>query len=311
MSYQLSPESTFANVQRPARRPAAARAGRFAPTRTARLMRGLYAVLCRVLPPVAAHLAYAQLATPPRAPLRDGRSALRDQAIRHQLPFGKGHLAVLSWGRGPVVLLVHGWGSHATHLGHLVGPLVNAGFQVVAFDAPAHGQSSGRATDLVQFASAIAAVAAHAGPLHAVLAHSFGASMALYAQRDWGLEARRMVLVASFDHCNWFTEAFAEHAGLTPGVLARVRERLVRLYGGRLDWARMSVVDMLRAGSAPTLVVHDEDDEEIPFEHGLALAKARPDIAFRRTRGYGHHLVLRSAGVVDGIVAFIAGKEAS
>lgn len=38
----------------------------------------------------------------------------------------------------------------------------------------------------------------------------------------------------------------------------------------------MSVVDTPRASDAPTLVVHDEDDEEIPFEHGLALANARP-----------------------------------
>jgi pimeloyl-ACP methyl ester carboxylesterase len=311
MSYQLTPDTAFPAAAKPARRQSAGRAGRFAPTRRARFLRGLFAVLCRVAPPAAAHLAYAQLATPPRTPLRDARPGLREQAIRHDLPFGQGHIAVLSWGSGPTVLLVHGWGSHATHLGHLVGPLVNAGLRVVAFDAPAHGQSSGRSTDLVQFAGAIAAVAAHTGPLHAVLAHSFGASMALYAQRDWGLDVKKMVLVASFDHCNWFTEAFAQHAGLTPAVLARVRERLVRLYGGRLDWARMSVVDMLRASAAHTLVVHDEDDEEIPFEHGLALAAAKPGIVFRRTRGYGHHLVLRSASVVDGIVAFIAGREAA
>lgn len=77
-------------------------------------------------------------------------------------------------------------------MGRMVGPLVSAGFKVVAFDAPAHGESSGRTTDLVESASAIAAVAAHTGPLHAVLAHSFGASMALYAQRDWGVQAPRM-----------------------------------------------------------------------------------------------------------------------
>lgn len=313
MSYQFSPETTFPDMLKPApvQPVRARRAGRFAPTRGLRLVRAVYGVLCRVAPAVAAPLAYAQLATPPRTAPRDWHLALRQQAVRQRLPFAGGELAVMSWGKGPVVLMVHGWGSHATHMGRLVGPLVSAGFKVVAFDAPAHGESSGRATDLVQFASAIAAVASHAGPLHAVLAHSFGASMALYAQRDWGVQARRMVLISSFDHCNWFTEAFAEHVGLTAAVLARVRQRLVRLYGGRLDWARMSVVDMLRAGDTPTLVVHDEDDEEIPFEHGLALAQARAGVSFKRTRGYGHHLVLRSASVIDSVVKFIAQREAA
>lgn len=312
MSYQFSPETTFPEMLKPVA-PApvrARRAGRFAPTRGLRLVRGIYGVLCRVAPSIAAPVAYAQLATPPRAAPRDWHLTLRQQAVRQRLSFAGGELAVMSWGKGPAVLMVHGWGSHATHMGRLVGPLVSAGFKVVAFDAPAHGESSGRTTDLVQFASAIAAVAAHTGPLHAVLAHSFGASMALYAQRDWGVQAQRMVLVSSFDHCNWFTEAFAGHVGLTAPVLARVRQRLVRLYGGRLDWARMSVVDMLRASDAPTLVVHDEDDEEIPFEHGLALSQARAGVAFKRTRGYGHHLVLRSASVIDAVVKFIAQREA-
>jgi pimeloyl-ACP methyl ester carboxylesterase len=314
MRYQFSPSTPLPAVLKPAAAPQPAtprRAGRFAPSRGLRIVRGIYGVLCRVAPAVAAPLAYAQLATPPRAAPRDWHLALRQQAVAQRLPFAGGELAVLSWGKGPVVLMVHGWGSQATHMGRMVGPLVSAGFRVVAFDAPAHGESTGRATDLVQFASAIAAVAAHAGPLHAVLAHSFGGAMALYAQRDWGVLAPRMVLVSSFDHCNWFTDAFADHVGLTPGVLARVRERLVRLYGGRLDWARMSVVDMLRASDAQTLVVHDEDDDEIPFEHGLALAAARTGVTFKRTRGYGHHLVLRSASVIDDVVRFIGHKEAA
>ncbi|WP_186510793.1 alpha/beta fold hydrolase [Caenimonas sedimenti] len=311
MSYQFSPETTFPKQLAPVSRPAPRRTGRFARTRGLRLMRGAYAVLCRLAPAVAAQLAYAQLATPPRTAQLDSRLALRDQALGHRLPFAGGDLAVLSWGQGPAVLLVHGWGSHATHMDRMIGPLVGAGYRVVAFDAPAHGQSTGRATDLVQFAAAIAAVAAHTGPLHAVLAHSFGASMALYAQRDWGLDAKKMVLVSSFDHCNWFTEAFAEHVGLTAAVLARVRDRLVRLYGGRLDWARMSVVDMLRGSDSQALVIHDEEDEEIPFEHGLALANARPGVRFRGTRGFGHQLVLRSAGVIDAVVEFISSEEAS
>jgi pimeloyl-ACP methyl ester carboxylesterase len=306
MSYQLSDETNAPHLlgtDRAAKRRAV---GRFAPTPGLRAVRAANRVLCRVAPALAARLAYRQLATPPRSIERDWQVTLRADARRHMLPFGRGHLAVCEWGAGPAVLMVHGWGSHATHMGRMVAPLVRAGFRVVSFDAPAHGESSGRATDLVQFASAIAAVAAYAGPLHGVLAHSFGASMAMYAWRDWGVEPERMVLLSSFKHCNWFVDAFGEHAALTPNVLSRVRDRLVRLYGGRLDWSRMSVTDMVRAMDFPALIVHDENDDEIPFEHGLSLAAASKLASFSATRGQGHHLVVRNPEVIRSVVRFLS-----
>ena len=80
--------------------------------------------------------------------------------------------------------MVHGWGARATHMGKMIEPLVAAGFRLVAFDAPAHGESFGGSTDLIEYAAAIKAVARHAGPVHTLLAHSFGVAMALYARRD-------------------------------------------------------------------------------------------------------------------------------
>lgn len=305
MSLQFSPDTTMPMQVKSAALPAQRRAGRFAETGGVRVLRGVFRALCRVAPAVAAQLAYRQLARPPRAEVREWQQAVRRQATLRKLRFGPGELAVYEWGQGPAILMVHGWGSHATHMGKMIAPLVNAGFRVVAFDAPAHGASSGGSTDLVQFAAAIAAVAADAGPLHCVLAHSFGASMAMYAWRDWGVEAEKMVLISSFDHCNWFIEAFGQHVGLTPEVLSRVRLMLVRLYGGRLDWSRMSVVDMARATDFPVLVIHDENDEEIPVEHSLAIAGALPRPQLKVTSGLGHHLVVRNVGVAGEIVRFV------
>jgi pimeloyl-ACP methyl ester carboxylesterase len=279
-------------------------AGRFATTPRLGATRFINRILCRIAPAIAARVAYRQLATPPKAPESDWQVALRRSARRSMLPFGSGKLAVYEWGCGPAVLMVHGWGSHATHMGRMVEPLIEAGCRVVSFDAPAHGASSGRATDLVQFAAAIAAVAAHTGPLHSVVGHSFGASMAMYACRDWGVEPRRMVLLSSFDHCNWFVDAFGEQVHLTQEVLTRVRGMLTRLYGGRLDWGRMSVTDMVRTADFPMLVIHDQNDEEIPFEHSLALAEASPWAVFKPTNGRGHQLIVRSRAVIQNVVRF-------
>ncbi len=306
MSYLILPAVARAGFVPPcqARRPR--RAGRFAETRKVRALRGVFRMLCKVAPAVAAHIGYAMLAKPPASAENTWQVALRGKALTWRLGVGAGQIAVYEWGAGPAILLVHGWGSRATHMGKLVGPLVAAGFRVVAFDAPAHGASTGGSTDLVEFASAVAAVARQVGPLRCVLAHSFGASMSLYAQRDWGLATDKLVLISSFEHCVWFTEAFGECMGLSSSVLEEVRQKLVERHCGRLNWSRLSVLDMLRDSQGQALVIHDEDDAEIPFEHGLALARVSPRTEFLATRGYGHHRVLRRNDVIQRIVQFIS-----
>jgi pimeloyl-ACP methyl ester carboxylesterase len=310
MRHQFSPALESPHATTVVARPQPLRVGRFAETRGTPSVRRAYGWLCRWAPAVAAHLAYRQLATPPRPAPGKWPMAIREQTRARRLPSGAGELAVYEWGQGPAVLLVHGWGSNAMHMGRMVRPLVVAGFRVVAFDAPAHGRSSGRATDMVQFANAVATVARHAGPLHAVIGHSFGAAMAMYAARDWGIAASRLVLISSFNHCDWFVEMFSQHVGLTPAVLQRVRDLFVQRYSGRLDWGRMSVVEMARQARLPTLLVHDETDEEIPFEHGLSLAGAMQTAQFKATRGLGHHRVARNPEVIRRVVDFLATEEA-
>jgi pimeloyl-ACP methyl ester carboxylesterase len=307
MNYEFSPETgTPAGLA--AQPPAPQRAGRFAQTRRTRAMRGMFAGLCKYAPSVAAHLAFGLLARPPRPEVRDWHLLLRKRALHRSLKCGVNELSVYEWGSGPTILLVHGWGSHATHMGRMVLPLVDAGYRVIAFDAPAHGLSSGRTTDLVEFARSIAAVAGDAGSLHAIVAHSFGAAMALYAARDWGVDTQKMVLISTFEHFNWFLDAFADQIGLTPQVLQRVRDMQVQRYGGRLDWSRMSVVDMARTAGLELLVIHDQDDKEIPVAHGLAVAAVGPHSYFRGTRGLGHQLVVRNAAVITHVVNFVSGK---
>jgi pimeloyl-ACP methyl ester carboxylesterase len=305
MGYSTSSEAVSAAGVPVSAQPGRRSVGRFRETRGIKAVRASFGVLCRTAPTLAAHLAYGLLATPPRGAEKDWQAVLREKAQTSRLPLGAGEIAVYEWGAGPTVLMVHGWGARATHLGKMIEPLVAAGFRVVAFDAPAHGDSFGRTTDLVQYAAAVNTVARLAGPVHTLLAHSFGVAMALYARRDWGVETGRQVFISSFDHCKWFTEAFGRHVGLTPAVLARTLHMLEERYSGRLNWNSMSVVDMLRHTPQPTLIIHDRDDAEIPFEHSVALLQAAPQAQFHATSGLGHHKLLGSGEVIAQVLRFV------
>jgi alpha-beta hydrolase superfamily lysophospholipase len=94
-----------------------------------------------------------------------------------------------------LVILAHGWAGRAAQLGALAEPLVAAGFRVVAFDAPAHGESPGREAHVPMLAECIVEIATQQGGLRAVIGHSAGAASAALATL-MGLEPRGLVLIA-------------------------------------------------------------------------------------------------------------------
>src|SRR5262249_43937268 len=147
----------------------------------------LFGILSGVAPPAAAWAADRLFMTPPRleAPLEE-RLALA-KARRFHVPFKRGDLTAWFWAgepagpARPAVLLVHGWGGRTGQLAPIAEHLGREGFAAVGFDAPAHGESRGRVTNLVEFADAIDAVAGAFGPVAGTVAHSMGGAAAVIA----------------------------------------------------------------------------------------------------------------------------------
>lgn len=284
--------------------------GRFVETPSVKAMRPVFGVLCRTAPRAASHVVYALLTRPPRAAERDWQQQLRrDAKERWTVSIGKKRVAVFAWGRGPTVLMVHGWGAGAVHMGKMIEPIVNSGFRVVSFDALGHGQSSGRTTDLMEFVSSIVKVWRQIGDVHTVLAHSFGVAMTLWAQRDWGVNARQQILFSSFNHCKWFTEEFGRLMNVSPEVMETGRKMMETRYNMRMDWNHLSVVELLRSSSLPTLLVHDQFDEEVPFTHCIELARAKPNSRLHITTGKGHHRLLGDPAVINSVLQLLHEKN--
>src|SRR5689334_378119 len=132
-----------------------------------------------------------------RAVLASGREFTIDVALHSPRWRGqRQRVTAWRWGYGPAVLLVHGWEGRGAQLGSFVEPLVRAGLSVVAFDAPAHGDSAGRRLYLTEMADCVVDVARAVGPLHAIIAHSFGAAAVLLAHHRGTVDVARNVMIA-------------------------------------------------------------------------------------------------------------------
>ncbi len=251
--------------------------------------------------PVAA-LAERLFFTPPR-PRRSRGEALLRSGPRHGVMVGGHRVAAWRFGRGPVVLLVHGWAGRAAQMTAFVGPLVARGFSVVAFDAPGHGASGRGLSSAVDFARAIRALEREYGVFHAVVAHSLGAAATALALAG-GVSARRLVFLGPAAVPPAWALGFARQWGLTDDVMARMRVRSERRLG--LPWEELDVPRLGRGRGEPLLVVHDRHDTEVPFADGRRIASAWSGARLVETTGLGHQRILRDAAVVQHAIGFVA-----
>jgi len=191
---------------------------------------------------------------------------------------------------------MHGWGGNGSHLAKFVRPLMKAGFEVWALDAPAHGRSSGRSTTVFEIADAITWLTDQQGPFYAAITHSFGAMSVALAMRQ-GVSLERLVLISPPAHAEGLVTKFASRLSLrqpTVDVLRRQVER--RSCPEVWDWLGL---DRLEAPpTIPTLVIHDRDDADVPVGEGRSLARHWPLARLIETQGLGHRLILRDSEVI-------------
>lgn len=223
-----------------------------------------------------------------------------------------GRVVAESWGSGPVVYLVHGWGGWRGQLGAFVAPLVDAGYRVVAFDAPGHGDSGpsvlgpGRGT-LVEVMEALEVVGAHFGDSAAVVAHSMGTTAASKVLSTGPLRAERLVLIAPNHDFAEILVDFDRVLRLPTRVQGLLRAALEDFVGHALS--DFDLAPLGADGRLPqTLVVHDRRDKETPFAVGHRVAESWPTATLVATDGLGHQRILRDEATIALIVRDIAAR---
>ncbi|GAA1958246.1 alpha/beta hydrolase family protein [Agromyces allii] len=218
------------------------------------------------------------------------------------------------WGGGPdVVVLAHGWQSRASVFAPLVRELRSEGFRVVAFDAPANGDSDGRGTYLVDHLDILAALQQRYGRFHALIGHSFGGTASLLAPAE-GIDTRRVASIAAAGSAHVFVDEF----GTLVGLDAPTRDALARGFVRRLfadvenPFEHYSALAHPLPEGMPLLVVHDRGDRRVPFAEAPKIAAANPGrTRFVPTEGLGHNRILRADVTLDAVVEFVTAPDAA
>ena len=276
---------------------------RSAPAAAPKVLSSALSIASRVAPTLAAEAASRLFLLVPRVPRPRGEAAsFLGSGERLSFREGRRKLAAWSWGSGPAILLVHGWGGRGAQMRTFVPALVAAGYRAVVFDGPGHGFSRGLSASLPAFADAIAEVAGATGARGAV-AHSLGGAWTLVALSR-GLELERAVLIGAPSGAERIWRGWGRALGLDDEVAAAARLRIEKRVG--TDFAALNVASFGRAIETPVLLVHDREDAEIPWSDAEENARLLPAARLVATRGLGHRRILRDPAVVTQAVRFLA-----
>ncbi len=217
------------------------------------------------------------------------------------------------WGDGDrPVLIVHGWSSRASRFAGFVEALRAQGRTVIAFDAPGHGESDGRASTILDYRAIIGRLHAEHGDFSAVVAHSFGV-VATFSMLHDGIRADRVVGIGGVAHFDYLVERFRAGLNLGEGVGRALRTHVERrLFPGDPDiWQRLDARRPLPGMRAPILLVHDTQDDVIDPAQSRAIAAAYgPQARLIETTGLGHRRILADPDIIATAVDFaLSGPE--
>lgn len=265
----------------------------------------------RLAPGLARRWATHLFCTPPRHPHPPVEQAWLARARTVDVRGRHGRIAAWRWaapggadGEGaPRVLLMHGWGGRGTQLHAFIQPLLDAGFDVVALDAPAHGFSEHRYASMLHFAQAVRAVAGAVGGVQAVIAHSLGGAATSYALTQGWIAPAAVVTVAAPTDFDAYSRYFARQLNVSERVRDAMQRHLERRLG--VAWKDLEGGALAARQVIPALIVHDRDDREVPFAAGERLAAHWSGARLLATEGLGHRRILRDPAVVGPAVDFV------
>lgn len=212
------------------------------------------------------------------------------------------------WGEGPLVVMMHGWSGSGAQFRKLIPGLVSAGYRVAAFDAPAHGDNPGKQTHLLEFVDALLAIQRQVGPIHTLMAHSFGGMAAMMASHR-GLSVEQMVMFGPQLDVNEIHKSYSELLNLNPRLSRRFHQkigaRMAEIIGIDDVWDFFTPERLLKDRNFRGLLIYDTEDEEIPLSQFNAIVERWQDCQVIETEGLGHHRILKDESVIGKVLEFM------
>ncbi|KOS07957.1 alpha/beta hydrolase [Flavobacterium akiainvivens] len=200
------------------------------------------------------------------------------------------------------VLLVHGWSGRGTQLSAIAHNFVERGFETISFDAPAHGKSSGKTSDMTEFIASIMQLEQQFGPFEYAVGHSLGAMATLNSIKN-GLDIKKAVIIGSGDIIEDIMLGFTTQLGMKIATGRLMMAQFEKKFGQTVN--SYSAYIAAQSVYIPVLVFHDENDRDVHISAAHHIHIHLPNGELVITQGQGHRKILGNKEVIRKINDFL------
>lgn len=200
------------------------------------------------------------------------------------------------------IMLAHGWSGRGTQLVKFADELLKLGYSTISFDAPAHGKSGTKTTLMPEFIASILEIEKKYGGFDAAIGHSLGGMSLLNAVKQ-GLHLKKLVIIGSGDKIQDILNAFVKELKLKPIIANKMKTYFEKKYGEPME--SYSAHLAAKEVKNPTLIIHDENDYEVPIFCGKNIFENLPNGELFVTQKLGHRKILGDKTVIDKTLNFI------
>ena len=202
------------------------------------------------------------------------------------------------WGRGPGILFVHGWNGRGAQFASFFEALVNAGYSVIAYDAPAHGESEGKTTNYFELTDTVRSFLNPSSGfgIQGIVAHSLGASAVINALSKEKASPDVVLIAPALKLKELMYNMFNQH-GIPKTVYRRFIAALEDRYGYNLH--QDNPYALAKEVSSKILIVHDKDDPTTPYMDSKSLSEKLNHVDLYTSEDLGHKRILKDPTIID------------
>ena len=250
---------------------------------------------------------------PPFRPFTDFDKKAIASATPIEIPFGNDRLRGYCWGTGKTILLIHGWGSRASHLALLGNTLAKSGFRVVAIDAPAHSSINGHVkkekSNMFEFSQAISAAVAAIGPVYAIVGHSLGAIASVFVtagymrMAEYKVPVDKLVLMGMPASLESVIAHYGRENGLDPLQVSDLISGLETGFDFKVADYRVDLA--FKNVNSDILLIHGTEDHAISIDEAHSIKNTFPQVKLLTLENVDHYNILINRRMMTEVKGFL------
>ena len=237
----------------------------------------------------AANKALYLFGTPRRGYITDEQSDFLDTAYKEEFEYDKLPIMTYRWvGKKQTVLLAHGWESNSARWKSLIAYLNKKDFNIIAIDAPAHGKSGGKLFNAILYSEFINIIAKRFQP-DILIGHSVGGMATVLFQHKYQLESvKKMILLGAPSEFADVLQRYSDMLGYNERIRNQIKLTIIDSFGKALE--DFSTAKFTEHISSKGLIIHDSDDDIIPYKDAISINQSFKNSKLITTKGLGHSL---------------------